>query len=162
MLNEAVGRRLKNLDRKKDKSFELNPDLIILDGGKGQLSTIMKSYQSQYPSICFLSIAKKNEELYLSRNNRIEKLPLIENSQTMFLLQRIRDEAHRFAITYHRRLRKNEITTSALDLIPGVGPKTKRELLKKFGTIEGIKSADLSEITILVGLKKGERIKENL
>jgi len=162
MLKETIGRRLANLDSGKDDSFNKVPDVIIIDGGKGQLSTIIHSYQTKYPFIKFVSLAKKYEEIFMVRNKEIEQIPPINDSSTLFLLQRIRDEAHRFAITYHRNLRSKEITTSILDSISGIGPKSKKELIKNFGTIEDIRKASITEISKIVGQRKAQRLKEEL
>jgi len=162
MLKETIGRRLANLGQSKDSSFNEAPDVIIIDGGKGQLSTIVNSFQKRYPLINFASLAKKNEELYIVFDNKMERICLPQDSSTLYLLQRIRDEAHRFAISYHRNLRSKEITVSILDSIPGIGPRSKKDLIKAFGTIEEIKKASILDLTLVIGRNRAERIKEDL
>ena len=96
--------------------------------------------------------------------DRDDSVLLARNSQGLYLLQRIRDEAHRFAITYHRKLRKNEGTRSLLDEIPGVGPKRRRVLLERFGSLEGIREATLDELAAAPGMNKqvAQQVAEHL
>jgi excinuclease ABC subunit C len=143
--NESIG-------EKSDPSFSVLPDLLVVDGGKGQLSRavkMLKDFDLQN-RVLPTGLAKENELLFLPDNAIPIELP--RNSQGLFLLQRIRDEAHRFAITAHRNLRKKEKFISRLDQIPGIGPSRKKELLKKFGSVEGVKNASVSEITDIPGI----------
>lgn len=129
------------------------PDLVLIDGGKGQLNAardVMKLLG--FASIPAYGIAKK-EELLFSVNEH-EGIRLPENSEALYLLQRIRDEAHRFAITYHRHLRNKDSFRSLLDEIPGIGPKRKKALLNKFGSLENIKMASLQELEQVEGMNK--------
>ena len=108
------------------------------------------------------SIAKREEEIFIPDNSEGIKIP--KTSQALFLLQRIRDEAHRFAITYHRQLRSKQNTKSALDTITGIGPKRKKALLRYFGSVDGIRQASNEDIAMVDGLsiKLAKQIKEQL
>lgn len=151
--------RIKN----KDRSFAKVPDLVIIDGGKGQISSIMEIVGPLGLPTKFVGLAKRLEEIVVQEENgSFDIVNLVPDSEAYFLVQRIRDEAHRFAITYHRNLRSKDLTNSRLDNVPGVGPKTKKKLMVKFGTIEKIKSAETSELAALVGDKIANMIKENL
>ncbi|WP_028308031.1 excinuclease ABC subunit UvrC [Desulfitibacter alkalitolerans] len=129
------------------------PDLVLIDGGKGQLSAardVMKLLG--FASIPAFGIAKKEELLFTE--NEQEPIRLPENSEALYLLQRIRDEAHRFAITYHRQLRSKDSFRSLLDEIPGIGPKRKKALLNRFGSLENIRMASLQELEQVEGMNK--------
>ncbi|HEX9496024.1 MAG TPA: excinuclease ABC subunit UvrC, partial [Candidatus Limnocylindria bacterium] len=116
------------------------PDLVILDGGKGQLSAgIAALSDAGLLQIPIAALAKEREELFLP--GRPDPVVLPERSQGLFMVQRIRDEAHRFAVTYHQQLRAKSATRSVLDEIQGVGPAKKRALLKKFGSVKGMREA---------------------
>ncbi|MBU2524260.1 excinuclease ABC subunit UvrC [Patescibacteria group bacterium] len=144
----------------KDKSFTTKPDLIIIDGGKGQLSSAKKVIDESELNIPIISIAKKNEEIFLPGI----KTPInTENkSPQQFLVQRIRDEAHRFAIEFNRNLRIKKLTESSLDGIQGVGEKIKKKLLIKFGSVSNIKQSTVEEIGKVVGDKIALKIKSKL
>jgi excinuclease ABC subunit C len=136
------------------------PNLIIIDGGKGQLSTavsVLKQYQLNIPII---GLAKRLEEIFIPR--KAIPLMLPDNSAALFLLQRIRDEAHRFAITYHRKLRSKSAVSSVLDQISGIGPNKKKKLLEKFGSAAKIKAASLTDISAVVGASAAEKLKASL
>jgi len=143
--NEGVG-------KKTDQSFSFLPDLLVVDGGKGQLNRAVKVLVEfgLDKKILAAGLAKEHELLYLPGKDI--PIELSRNSQGLFLLQRIRDEAHRFAITAHRNLRKKEKFISRLDQIPGIGPSRKKELLKKFGSLGGVKKAPISEMTEISGI----------
>jgi excinuclease ABC subunit C len=139
------------------------PNLIIIDGGKGQLSAaqeVMKNLNLLH--IPMVGLAKREEEVFMPG----EKRPVIleRKSPELFLIQRIRNEAHRFAITYHRKLRAKSATLSVLDGIKGLGPAKKKRLLDKFSTVENIKKASEEELTALPGFndKLAQNIKEAL
>jgi len=155
--NEKVGKKM-------DPSFSVLPDLLIVDGGKGQLSRAVKVLVDFGLDMKILAagLAKEHELVFLPGKDIPIELP--RNSQGLFLLQRIRDEAHRFAITAHRNLRKKEKFISRLDQIPGIGPIRKKELLKKFGSLNGVKIAPISEITKISGITQelAEKIHETL
>jgi len=108
------------------------------------------------------SVAKQYEEVYLPHVPEPTLLP--RNSQGLYLIQRVRDEAHRFAITYHRQRRSKAATRSVLDSVEGVGPKRRRMLLTKFGSVQGIKEASMNELLSVPGMSKGlaQRIKDGL
>jgi excinuclease ABC subunit C len=134
------------------------PDLIVIDGGKGQLS-------SAYSILCKLGIedkvaivgiAKRLEELYFP-NDSIP-LYLDKKSETLMVLQQLRDEAHRFGITFHRNKRSQNFTSSALQIIPGIGEKTIEKLLTHFKSVEKLKVADPEEMEKLVGVDKANRV----
>ena len=139
------------------------PDLVIVDGGKGQLSAALDTLRDlAMPDLPVAGLAKREEELFAADVG--EPIRLDRRSQGLYLLQRIRDEAHRFALTYHRGLRKQRGMTSALDSIPGVGPKRKKALLRKFGTVKAIREAETAELAATVGMTRrlAEQVKERL
>lgn len=165
MHQEIAERRFKRLSTqtKKDDSFAKIPDLVIIDGGKGQLSSVMEIVGPLNLPTKFVGLAKRYEELVtIDKSGNFKIVTLPTNSEAFFLVQRIRDEAHRFAITYHRNLRSRELTSSTLDNIVGIGPKTKKKLISKFGSIDKIRSAEINDLIMLVGEKTARRIKEDL
>jgi excinuclease ABC subunit C len=163
MLQEVLHRRFKNINSAKDKSFSKIPNLIVIDGGKGQLSSVEKALEGLELKLNIVGLAKKLEEVFfLKPNGQFGRVILADNSEAKFLLQRVRDEAHRFAITYHRNLRSKELTQSLLDKIEGIGPAKKRKLIQKFGTIENIKDAETDDIAPVVGRNLAEKIKREL
>ena len=138
--------------QKVDPSFALLPDLLIVDGGKGQLGRAVRVLEqfSLLGKVPVVGLAKQEEELF--RPGQDESLLLARHSQGLYLIQRIRDEAHRYAITNHRRLRSIQGLASRLDKVPGIGPARRKMLLKRFGTIERIISASLEELTDMPGI----------
>jgi excinuclease ABC subunit C len=139
------------------------PDLVIVDGGKGQLSAaldVMRNLGLAHVPVA--GLAKQNEELFVQ--DQAEPIVLPRTSQALYLVQRLRDEAHRFAITYHRKVRSKAGMQSALDSVPGVGPKRKRALLRKFGSVKGIREASVDEIASTVGFTRtlAAKVKEHL
>ena len=151
-LQEALGRRLERLKEGKLESFKEKPDLIVIDGGKGQLSATKEILDKYNFDIDLISLAKRLEEVFLP--NLSVPIILKTGSVELRLLQRIRDEAHRFAITFHRALRTKEQTKSELDNISGVGPKTRDLLLKVFGSTDKVKVATQEELESVKGLNK--------
>lgn len=152
---EAVTRRFKRgleeqADGEGDGKFSAFPDLILIDGGKGQLSAAIKARDELHIDIPFLALAEKREEIYLA--GRSEPVILPVDSPGLLLLRRIRDEAHRFALAYHRNLRGRTTRGSLLDDIPGVGPKRKRDLLKHFGSVKKIREASMEELQEVKGI----------
>jgi excinuclease ABC subunit C len=138
--------------KKPDPSFSMLPDLVIVDGGKGQLGRAMKVLE-QYglsKDVPLAGLAKQNEELFLPGKTRPVMLP--RHSQALYLVQRVRDEAHRFAITAHRSKRTKLGLTSRLDTIPGIGPARRKALIKHFGSLEGILNASVEELSSLPGI----------
>jgi excinuclease ABC subunit C len=140
------------------------PDLILIDGGKGQLNAAIAAISNFEflisKKIPIISIAKRIEEIFLPK--RKNPLTLPGNSIALFLLQRIRDEAHRFAIRYHRYLRAKKSLTSILDSITGIGPAKKKMLLEKFGSASLVRKASLTELRAIVGAKAAEKIKASI
>lgn len=136
------------------------PDLIIIDGGKGQLSAAMEVMQELQLDIPTVGLAKENEEIFIPGSPDPILLP--RTSQGLYLVQRIRDEAHRFGITYHRKLRSDRTFKSVLDEIPGIGPKRKQVLLKHFGSVRAISVASIDELAALDGMTRdaAEKVKE--
>jgi excinuclease ABC subunit C len=133
-----------------------------VDGGRGQLNAALEVLREAdlEPIVPAAGLAKRNEELYVKSQS--EPIVLARNSQALYLVQRIRDEAHRFAITYHRNVRAKRSIQSALDSVPGVGPKRKKALLRKFGSVKNIREAPVEEIASTVGFTRSlaERVKE--
>ncbi len=138
--------------KKPDPSFSLLPDLVIVDGGKGQLGRAMKVIESYdlVDKVPLAGLAKQNEELFLPGRSHSVMLP--RHSQAFYLVQRIRDEAHRFAITAHRNKRSKLSLTSRLDSIQGIGPARRKALIKHFGSLEGILDASIDELISLPGI----------
>ena len=156
MMREALTRRYSKLET------DQLPNLILIDGGKGQLGVatevLEKLGKIEYTDI--ISIAKREEEIFKS----YESDPYLfeREDETLKILQRLRDEAHRFGITHHRKLRSKRNIKSALDDIDGIGPKRKKELIKRFGTISNIRNATMEELMEVIPEKIAEAIKEGL
>ena len=139
------------------------PDLVIIDGGKGQVSAARGVLDELgLHDLPLAGLAKEREELFLP--GRSDPIVLPVTSQALYLVQRLRDEAHRFAITYHRQLRAKAQTKSALDDLPGVGPARKRALLRVFGSTRALKQATVEEIAAVPGIGDAlaARIREHL
>lgn len=153
-LQETLRRRLSDIkDRSEDVSFSSRPDLIIIDGGKGQLSSVMEVVADcDTEGINFISLAKREEEVFLPGQSAPVILP--RDSYALKLLQRIRDEAHRFAITFHRSLRKTSQTRSTLLSIEGVGKTRVKLLYDSFKTLDNIKNASIEELTAVKGIDR--------
>ena len=153
MMEELLTRRLKMIDSDPE------PDLIVIDGGKGQLGmacgVLEKLNLTQIPII---GLAKEFEEIYIPNSKRPIIIP--KNNNALHLLQQVRDESHRFAITYHRKLRSKNISASSLDDIQGIGKKRKISLLKAFGSIDNIKNASVEQLAKTEGmnLKTAENV----
>jgi excinuclease ABC subunit C len=176
-LEETLTRRLREENIRKWGI----PDLILIDGGKGQLQSAIAARTKCGYDIPMIGLAKKEEEIIIHKSGsipgkdidstaRISKslnaytkdsglffsLILPQQSNIVKLLQRIRDESHRFAVSYHSTLRIRSQTASLLDNIPGVGPTTRKKLIRKFGSARGVAAADKSELAELLGIKKAE------
>lgn len=137
----------------KVDSWGVMPDLVIIDGGKGHLSAareVMLHLGLEQIPLC--SLAKENEEIFVPHTP--EPILLPRDSQALYLMQRIRDEAHRFAITFHRKLRSKNSLKSPLDMVTGIGAKRKRMLLRRFGSLQGIKEASVEDIAAVPGLTR--------
>lgn len=150
--------------KKPDLAFSMLPDLLIVDGGKGQLGRAVAVLErfGLLGMLPVAGLAKQNEELFLP--GRPYPLILPRGSQGLFLLQRIRDEAHRFAITAHRARRSRQGLASRLDAIPGIGPARRKLLLERFGSIDGIKDASPEELKAVPGITSdlADSIRANL
>jgi excinuclease ABC subunit C len=149
---------------KPDASFSFLPDLIIVDGGKGQLSRVVKVLENAglADKVPVVGLAKQEEEIFFPHKSEPLRLP--RHSQGLYLVQRIRDEAHRFGITAHRARRSKQGMASALDTIPGVGPTRRKSLLKHFGSVDKIRSATMEELMAVKGISTdvAENIKASL
>ncbi len=148
-------------DIAKAQAWQTLPDLLIVDGGKGQLNAaldVMRDLGVEH--VPAAGLAKRNEELFVK--DMEEPIVLPRTSQALYLVQRVRDEAHRFAITYHRKLRAKRSLQSALDAVPGVGPKKKKALQRKFGSVKGVREADVDDIAATLGFtrKLAAKVKE--
>ena len=176
MMREVLTRRFKRLAKSKngagestDKPAEAQsawrspPDLVLIDGGKGHLGAALQVFlELGIDGIPLSSLAKENEEIFVPHTP--EPIVLPRTSQALFLVQRLRDEAHRFAITFHRQRRSKRATASVLDDVSGIGPKRRRMLLRRFGSVTGIREASLDDIASVPGMtvKLARRLKEYL
>ena len=184
MMREVLTRRFRRLSesRKKDaqtdggiaesrdgrgqkngSAWGIIPDLVLIDGGKGHLGAALQVFlELGINDIPLSSIAKENEELFVPYVS--DPIVLPRNAQGLFLVQRVRDEAHRFAITFHRERRSKKSVQSTLDVVPGVGPKRKRMLIRRFGSVKGIREASLEEVAAVPGmtLRVARAIKDHI
>ena len=180
MMREVLTRRFRRLDKSKDQQSEngssngsaessnaqtwgILPDLVLIDGGKGHLGAALQVFlELGINDIPLASLAKENEELFVP--HMPEAIVLPRNSQGLFLVQRARDEAHRFAITFHRERRSKKSIASSIDLVPGIGPKRRRMLLRRFGSVKVLREAELDDIAAVPGmtLKLARSVKEYL
>jgi len=144
---------------KAEESFAALPDLLLIDGGKGQLGAAYEVLvEAGLADVPVFGLAKRNEELF--RPDQADPIVLPRDSPTLFLVQRVRDEAHRFAITRHRARRAKSALRSRLDVVPGLGPVRKRAVLRRFGSVEAISRASLEELSEVVPEVVALRIKE--
>jgi excinuclease ABC subunit C len=155
-MEEVLTRRLTAylVDRDKPVSertgkFSYPPQLLLVDGGKGQLSVAVRVLEELglRDEIPVASLAKRFEEVYLPGQSDPVRIP--RQSEALYLLQRIRDEAHRFAITYHRQLRGKRMTTSVLDGVAGLGPTRRTRLVKELGSLKAVRAASLDDLKAL-------------
>ncbi len=164
MMHETISRRFSD----RNKSWP-KPDLIIIDGGKGQLSSAKKALAELNKDIFAVGLAKRFETIVVDAKDLGQKANLRmegeyyminfeKDSPILHLIQRIRDEAHRFAVSYHTLVRAKRIKKSQLEEVPGVGPATRKKLLRAFGSVEGVKRATKDELAELVGLSRAEII----
>jgi len=160
-LHEVLTRRLARLaseraepptdDEGKRRKFAYPPNLIVVDGGRPQLAAALEAVRaSASPELPVVSLAKRMEEVYLPGSPDPVVIP--RTSEALYLLQRVRDEAHRFAIGYHRKLRGRSMTRSVLDGIPGVGETRRRQLVRHFGSARKAAQASLEELEQVPGL----------
>jgi excinuclease ABC subunit C len=158
MMREVITRRFRRyLEEQatpvRDRKFSYPPNLVIIDGGKGQLNAARAALDElgiEGVEIC--GLAKRLEEVFLP--DRADPVLLPRSSEALYLLQRIRDEAHRFAVTYHRTLRGRRMTESAFDEIPGIGPSRRRSLLDTFGSLKGVREATVEELAGAPGISE--------
>jgi len=151
-MEEVLTRRFTNYVKDREKpieergKFAYPPQLLVVDGGKGQLSVAVRVLDSLGLSdeIPVASLAKQFEEIFLP--GRPEAIRIPRQSEALYMLQRIRDESHRFAITYHRQLRNKRMTKSVLDEIPGLGPTRKKRLINEMGGVRAIQKAELEDL----------------
>lgn len=163
MLTEMLRRRLAHQAksaRENNAQVWPAPDLIILDGGKSQLNVVTKALPTELGNIPIVALAKRLEELFLPGKPYPIRLP--SDSQALFLVQRMRDEAHRFAISFYRQTHRRQNLGSALDEVAGVGPKTKKKLLRAFGSVERLRRADLAAIAEVVGERLAKHIHHSI
>lgn len=172
MIQEVLRRRFRrtvSITGKENKplsqkdSWAIIPDLILIDGGKGQLNAAVNAIRElEVHSVPVASIAKENEDVFIP--DRSEPLDIPKDSPALHTLQRARDEAHRFAVSYHQKLRRKKGIASLLDDIPGIGPKRKKALIIKFRSVKGIKEASLEELsqTKSMTLALAKKVKEYL
>jgi excinuclease ABC subunit C len=148
--------------RKVDESFAFLPDLIIVDGGKGQLSRAVKVLRDfeLFEKVPVVGLAKREEEIFFPEKQ--DSLMLPRHSPALYLVQRVRDEAHRFGITAHRKRRSKQGLASQMEAIPGVGPERRKALLKHFGSVDKIRDASLEEIAAVVPQNVAASIKANM
>ena len=162
-LQEALTRRLNELNNTKDISFGSTPNLIIIDGGKGQLSSVKQIFENQakqnekIKDIDLISIAEREEELFTPHNTT--PVVLKKSDIALQVVQRIRDEAHRFAITFHRLKRGKNMIKSVLSEIEGIGPVKQKALIKHFESVENIEKATLEDLMQVNGITQNLAIK---
>ena len=164
MLQEVLRRRFKrSRDASIPDTWTILPDLVLIDGGRGQLNAARSAMaETGAGFISIASLAKENEEIFIP--HKAGPIILPRSSPGLQLLQRLRDEAHRFALGYYQKIRKKETFASALDAIPGIGPKRKRALLKQFGSARAIKEASIDDLAATTGMTRSlaKKIKEYL
>jgi excinuclease ABC subunit C len=152
-MREVVGRRCRRL-LEQGGPF---PELIVIDGGKGQLSAAYAALEDLgLSNLVAVGIAKKEELVYT--RDRLEPIALAEHDPALLLIERIRDEAHRFAVTFHRKARTRRDLRSELDDVPGIGPRRRRTLLTKFGSLAGVRRASREELASVVGQKAADAV----
>ena len=153
----------RRIGEKADPSFAMMPNLVLIDGGKGQLHAALGVFREYgLDHLAVFGLAKQEEEIFAP--GRDEPICLPRDSQALHLVQRVRDEAHRFAVTAHRRAREKQGLASTLESIPGVGPRRRQALLKAFGSLDGVRNASEEELAAVPGMtqKVARRIKELL
>jgi excinuclease ABC subunit C len=149
--------------RERGQTWGIIPDLVLIDGGKGHLNAVVEVFlELGIDNVPLASLAKEQEEIFV--RDTPESIMLSRSSPALFLVQRLRDEAHRFAVTYHQKSRTKKGMQSAMDLVPGIGPKRRRMLLRKFGSVRGVREASLEELAAVPGmtLTLAQKVKEFL
>ena len=165
MLQEVLCRRFKHSgakDASAADAWSILPDLVLIDGGKGQLNAALAIIKELNIDVPLISLAKENEEIFLPR--RTKPLVLPRSSSALQLLQRLRDEAHRFAVNYFSSVHRKKAFASIMDGIPGIGPRRKNALLRQFGSIQRIREASVDELVAAAGVSmaQAKKIKEYL
>jgi len=155
MLQEVLRRRFKRAASEAEQhagdTWKVMPDLLLIDGGKGQLNAALSVVRElKLEDIYLAGLAKEREELFIPQQTEPVRLPA--DSAGRLMLQHLRDEAHRFALGYHLNVRRKTAMTSALDAVPGIGPKRKRALLRKFGSVRSIKDATVADLAGVDGM----------
>ena len=148
-MEEVLGRRYAP-ERMADERFGSRPDLLVVDGGKPQLTAAMNQLGELGLDIPVCGLAKADEEVFVPWDETPVVLP--SGSASLYLIKQVRDESHRFAITFHRELRDKAMTVSVLDDVPGVGPKRKRAIMKRFGSMRRLREASLDDIAAVEGI----------
>ncbi len=161
---QEVGQEAKVVGQKKDETWAILPDLLLVDGGKGQLGMaveVLKEFEL-YGKVPLASLAKQHEEIFLP--GLPDPVILPRRSQGLYLVQRVRDEAHRFALAHHTNQRRRAGIASLLDAVPGIGPGRRKALLKRFGDIQGIREASVEQLISVRGITRevAEALKEGL
>jgi excinuclease ABC subunit C len=159
MMREALTRRFRPSEDGTEPRWR-HPDLLVIDGGKGQLSVAIEVLEQYDLHIPVIGLAKREEEIFRPEQNDPILLP--KSNYALQMLQRLRDEAHRFGITFHRSLRSKGAIKSALDDVEGIGPVKKKALMKRFGSVANIKAATTEEIAAVVGTKVAEELRKSL
>lgn len=153
MMKELLTKRFERIDKDEE------PDLIVIDGGKGQLGMACQVLkENNLENIPIIGLAKEFEEIYIPNTSRPIIIP--KDNKALYLLQQVRDESHRFAITYHRKLRSKKITESSLDNIPGIGQNRKKYILKELGSIDKVKEASIDQLANIKSMNK--KVAENV
>jgi excinuclease ABC subunit C len=153
-MEETIRRRFRAFLAEKDRNvaeqgkFSYPPSLVLVDGGAGQLGRAVKVLDELEIDIPAIGLAKRMEEVYLPGQPEPVRIP--RDAEALYLLQQVRDEAHRFAITYHRQLRSKSMIDSILDEVPGIGPKRKRDLLKRFGSLKKLREVQADSLAEVV------------
>ncbi len=148
-MSEVLGRRY-SPERMADERFGSRPDLLVVDGGKPQLTAAMEQLAELGLDIPVCGLAKSDEEIFVPWDETPVVLP--SGSPSLYLIKQVRDESHRFAITFHRELRDKAMTRSVIDDVPGVGPKRKRALMRRFGSIRRMREATVEELAATPGI----------
>ncbi|MGH8949775.1 MAG: excinuclease ABC subunit UvrC, partial [Acidimicrobiia bacterium] len=153
-MEETIRRRFRAFLAERDRNvaeqgrFSYPPSLVLVDGGAGQLGRAVKVLDELELDIPAIGLAKRMEEVYLPGQPEPVRIP--RDAEALYLLQQVRDEAHRFAITYHRQLRSKSMIDSILDEVPGIGPKRKRDLLKRFGSLKKLREVQADSLAEVV------------
>ena len=148
-MEEVLGRRY-SPERMADERFGARPDLLVVDGGKPQLTAAMNQLEALGLGIPVCGLAKSDEEVFVPWDETPVVLP--SGSASLYLIKQVRDESHRFAITFHRELRDKAMTVSVLDEVPGVGPKRKKAIMRHFGSMKKLRAASPQEIAEVKGV----------